>query len=42
VIAHLVIVGGAAVGDLVGDAVEDAGGADVGGDGLRLSVRKID
>ena len=40
VVAHLVVVRRAAVGDGVGDAVENAGGADVGGDRLRLGMRE--
>ncbi len=38
VIAHLVVVGRAGIGDGVGHAVEDAGREDVGGGDLRLGV----
>ena len=38
VVAHLIVVGCAALGDHVGDPVEDAGRADVGSDRLRLRM----
>jgi hypothetical protein len=42
VMAHLGVVGRAGVGDVIGDAMEDAGRADVGGGRLRLGVAKRD
>jgi hypothetical protein len=38
VVAHLVIVRGAAVGDAVGGAVKDGGRGDIGDGALRLGV----